>query len=134
GSPGDRYEVGGGRRTHPPGPRRVPRPPPAFFRSRIRRTSMTLSPLARRRIAIFRASRRGYWSLWIFLALFGLSLCAEVIANDQPLVVRYDGRWYFPVLVSYPETAFGGVLPTAAVYREPEVRRLLEAQGWVACA
>jgi microcin C transport system permease protein len=93
---------------------------------------MTLSPLARRRIAIFRASRRGYWSLWIFLALFGLSLCAEVIANDQPLVVRYDGRWYFPVLVSYPETAFGGVLPTAAVYRDPEVRRLIEAKGWMA--
>jgi microcin C transport system permease protein len=92
---------------------------------------MTLSPLARRRIAIFRASRRGYWSLWIFLALFGLSLCAEVIANDQPLVVRYDGRWYFPVLVSYPETAFGGVLPTAAVYRDPEVRRLIEAKGWM---
>jgi microcin C transport system permease protein len=93
---------------------------------------MTLSPLARRRIAIFRASRRGYWSLWIFLALFGLSLCAEVIANDQPLVVRYDGRWYFPVLVSYPETAFGGVLPTATVYRDPEVRRLIEAKGWMA--
>jgi microcin C transport system permease protein len=93
---------------------------------------MTLSPLARRRIAIFRASRRGYWSLWIFLALFGLSLCAEVIANDQPLVVRYDGRWYFPVLVSYPETAFGGMLPTAAVYRDPEVRRLIEAKGWMA--
>ena len=93
---------------------------------------MTLSPLARRRIAIFRASRRGYWSLWIFLALFGLSLCAEVIANDRPLVVRYDGRWYFPVLVSYPETAFGGVLPTAAVYRDPEVRRLIEAKGWMA--
>ena len=92
---------------------------------------MTLSPLARRRIAIFRASRRGYWSLWIFLALFGLSLCAEVIANDRPLVVRFDGRWYFPVLVSYPETAFGGVLPTAAVYRDPEVRRLIEAKGWM---
>ena len=91
-----------------------------------------MSPLARRRIAIFRASRRGYWSLWIFLALFGLSLCAEVIANDRPLVVRYDGRWYFPVLVSYPETAFGGVLPTAAVYRDPEVRRLIEARGWMA--
>jgi microcin C transport system permease protein len=90
-----------------------------------------MSPLARRRIAIFRASRRGYWSLWIFLALFGLSLCAEVIANDRPLVVRYDGRWYFPVLVSYPETAFGGVLPTAAVYRDPEVRRLIEARGWM---
>ena len=93
---------------------------------------MTLSPLARRRIAIFRASRRGYWSLWIFLALFGLSLSAEVIANDRPLVVRVDGRWYFPVLVSYPETAFGGVLPTAAVYRDPEVRRLIEAKGWMA--
>ena len=93
---------------------------------------MTLSPLARRRIAIFRASRRGYWSLWIFLALFGLSLCAEVIANDRPLVVRFDGRWYFPVLVSYPETAFGGVLPTAAEYRDPEVRRLIEAKGWMA--
>jgi len=90
-----------------------------------------MTPLARRRIAIFRASRRGYWSLWIFLALFGLSLCAEVIANDRPLVVRYDGRWFFPVLVSYPETAFGGVLPTAAVYRDPEVRRLIEAKGWM---
>ena len=90
-----------------------------------------MSPLARRRIAIFRASRRGYWSLWIFLALFGLSLCAEVIANDRPLVVRYDGRWYFPVLVSSPETAFGGVLPTAAVYRDPEVRRLIQAKGWM---
>jgi len=93
---------------------------------------MTLSPLAHRRIAIFRASRRGYWSLWIFLALFGLSLCAEVIANDRPLVVRFDGRWYFPVLVSYPETAFGGALPTLAVYRDPEVRRLIEAKGWMA--
>ena len=92
---------------------------------------MALSPLARRQIAIFRASRRGYWSLWIFLALFGLSLCAEVIANDRPLVVRYDGRWFFPVLASYPETAFGGVLPTAAVYRDPEVRRLIEAKGWM---
>ena len=92
---------------------------------------MTLSPLARRRIAIFRASRRGYWSLWIFLALFGLSLCAEVIANDRPLVVRYDGRWYFPVAVSYPETAFGGALPTAASYRDPEVRRLIQAKGWM---
>jgi microcin C transport system permease protein len=93
---------------------------------------MTLSPLARRRIAIFKASRRGYWSLWVFLALFGLSLCAEVIANDRPLIVRYDGRWYFPVLVSYPETAFGGVLPTATVYRDPEVRRLIDAKGWIA--
>ena len=92
---------------------------------------MALSPLAKRRLAVFRASRRGYWSLWIFLALFGVSLCAEVIANDRPLLVRYDGRWYVPVLVSYPETAFGGVLPTAAEYRDPAVRRLIDAKGWM---
>ena len=54
-----------------------------------------------------------------------------MIANDRPLVVRFDGRWYVPVLVSYPETAFGGVLPTLAVYRDPEVRRLIEAKGWM---
>jgi microcin C transport system permease protein len=92
---------------------------------------MALSPLARRRLAVFRASRRGYWSLWIFLVLFGLSLCAEVIANDRPLLVRYDGRWYVPVLASYPETAFGGVLPTAAEYRDPAVQRLIDAKGWI---
>ena len=92
---------------------------------------MTLSPLAQRRLAIFRASRRGYWSLWIFLVLFGLSLCAEVIANDRPLLVRFDGRWYVPVLVSYPETTFGGVLPTATDYRDPAVRKLIDAKGWM---
>ena len=92
---------------------------------------MALSPLAKRRLAVFRASRRGYWSLWIFLALFGVSLCAEVIANDRPLLVRYDGRWYVPVAASYPETAFGGVLPTAAEYRDPAVRRLIDAKGWM---
>ena len=92
---------------------------------------MALSPLAKRRLAVFRASRRGYWSLWIFLALFGISLCAEVIANDRPLLVRFDGRWYVPVLVSYPETAFGGVLPTPAEYRDPAVRRLIDAKGWM---
>src|SRR5687767_2277617 len=92
---------------------------------------MPLSPLAKRRLAVFRASRRGYWSLWIFLVLFGLSLCAELIANDRPLLVRYDGRWHVPVLVSYPETAFGGALPTAAEYRDPAVRRLIDAKGWM---
>jgi ABC-type dipeptide/oligopeptide/nickel transport system ATPase subunit len=99
--------------------------------SRVRFTSMALSPLARRRIAIFRASRRGYWSLWIFLALFGLSLFAEVIANDRPLVVRYDGRSVFPGARVVSGAAFGGGLPTAAEYRDPEVRRLIEAKGWM---
>ena len=59
---------------------------------------MTLSPVTRRRIAIFRTNRRGFWSLWIFLVLFGLSLFAEFIANDRPLLVRFDGHWYVPVL------------------------------------
>jgi microcin C transport system permease protein len=92
---------------------------------------MTLSPLARRRVAAFRANRRGHWSLWIFLVLFGLSLAANVLANDRPLLVRFDGRFYVPVLRAYPETAFGGVLPTEAEYRDPAVVRLIEARGFM---
>ena len=90
---------------------------------------MTLSPLARRRLAAFRANRRGHVSLWVFLALFVVSLGAELLANDRPLLVRYDGRLHVPVLRAYPETTFGGVLPTEAAYRDPAVRRLIEARG-----
>jgi microcin C transport system permease protein len=69
---------------------------------------------------------------WIFLALFGLSLCAELIANDRPLVVRYDGHWYFPVLHNYSETTFGaGFLPTEADYTDPDVRHAICAHGWM---
>ncbi len=71
---------------------------------------MHLSPLTRRRLAIFRAHRRGYWSLWIFLALFGLTLFAEFLANDRPLLIRYDGHWYVPVLQDYSEDTFGDEL------------------------
>jgi microcin C transport system permease protein len=92
---------------------------------------VSLSPLMRRRLASFRASRRGYWSFWLFLALFVLSLGADVLANDRPLLVRYDGRFYAPVLRGYPETAFGGQLPTEAAYRDPDVGRLIEARGWM---
>jgi microcin C transport system permease protein len=92
---------------------------------------MTLSPLTRRRLAGFRASRRGYWSLWIFVALFVVSLGADLVANDRPLLVRHAGRWYVPVLRAHPETAFGGELPTEADYRDPHVRRLLEDRGWI---
>ncbi|HXJ77111.1 MAG TPA: ABC transporter permease [Candidatus Methylomirabilis sp.] len=90
-----------------------------------------LTPLTRRRLHNFRANRRGYWSLWIFLAMFGLSLCAELIANDRPLIVRYDGHFYFPVFVTYPETAFGGTFPTEADYRDPAVESLIRAKGWM---
>jgi microcin C transport system permease protein len=92
---------------------------------------MTLGPLMRRRLAGFRANRRGYWSLWLFLALFGLSLVAELIANDRPLLVRYEGRFYVPALVAYPETTFGGQFPTEAVYRDPYVQKLIEARGFM---
>jgi microcin C transport system permease protein len=95
---------------------------------------VTLSPLARRRLAAFRANRRGHVSLWLFLVLFALSLGAEGLANDRPLLVRYDGRLYVPVVRAYPETAFGGVLPTEAAYRDPDVRRLIEARGWMVWA
>jgi microcin C transport system permease protein len=90
-----------------------------------------LTPLTRRRLRNFRRNRRGFWSLWVFLVLFGVSLIAELIANDRPLLVRYDGGWYTPVLSAYPETAFGGTFPTEAVYRDPAVQRLIEAKGWM---
>ncbi len=92
---------------------------------------IALSPLTRRRLAGFRANRRGYWSLWIFLALFGITLVAELVANDRPLLVRYHGRFYVPVLVAYPETTFGGQFPTEAAYRDPYVRRLITEHGWM---
>lgn len=57
-----------------------------------------LSPVNQARWARFRHNRRGYWSLWIFLVVFSLSLCAELIANDKPLLVRYEGQWYFPLV------------------------------------
>ena len=89
------------------------------------------SPLTRRRLQNFRANRRGFWSLWLFSALFGLSLVAEVIANDRPLLVRYDGAFYVPIVRTYPETTFGGVFPTEAVYRDPAVGALIRQKGWL---
>jgi microcin C transport system permease protein len=90
-----------------------------------------LSPLNRRRLANFRANRRGWWSLWLFLVLFIASLFAELIANDRPILVVFDGGIYMPVFKIYPETEFGGFLPTEAEYKDPEVRELIEAKGWI---
>ena len=93
---------------------------------------MKLSPLNRRRFERFKANKRGWWSLWLFLTLFVLSLGAELIANDKPLAVRYDGEWYVPVLQRYPETAFGGEFPLEANYKSPYVRQLIaEKDGWM---
>ena len=66
----------------------------------------SLSPITRRRLAVFRHQRRAWWSLWAFGLLFLLSLGAELIANDKPLLVQYQQQWYFPMLVDYPDTVF----------------------------
>ncbi|MBF9031811.1 ABC transporter permease subunit [Rhodobacterales bacterium HKCCE3408] len=92
-----------------------------------------LSPLNRRRWANFRANGRAYWSLVLFSILFGLSLMAELIANDRPLLVSYQGELYTPVFKFYPETAFGGDFRTEAVYRDVEVRCLIISGGLEDC-
>ncbi len=89
-----------------------------------------LSERAQGRWNRFRANRRGYRSLWIFMFVFAVSLCAEFVANDKPLVIRYDGRWYFPIVRTYPETAFGGAFPTAADYRDPYLQKQIEEKGF----
>lgn len=92
---------------------------------------MRLSPLNQRRIANFKANKRGFYSLWIFLILFGFSLFAEFWANDKPLVVSYNQSLYFPVFKDYPETTFGGTLNSHADYRDPYVAQLINDKGWL---
>ncbi len=88
-----------------------------------------LSPLARRRLKQFCANRRGFWSLWIFLVLFSMAILAPVIANDKPILLKYDGALYAPVFKTYPETVFGGDFETETDYRDPYVKELIEAKG-----
>lgn len=93
---------------------------------------MILSHATRRRLSIFRANRRGWWSMWIFLVLFGTSLFAEFIANDRPLFIRYENAWYVPVLKDYSGDAFGpDFLPTDADYTDPDLVRTIESHGWM---
>jgi microcin C transport system permease protein len=91
-----------------------------------------LSPINARRLANFKANRRGFWSLWVFLLMFFISLFAEGIANDKPFFVWYDGGAYMPVFEAYPETTFGGEFQTEADYRDPFVRDLINEKGWMA--
>jgi microcin C transport system permease protein len=91
-----------------------------------------LSPINQRRWHNFKSNRRGYWSLWLFLVLFFLTLFAEIVANDKPLLVKYDGGYYAPIFNTYPETIFGGEFETEADYRDPFVTDLIkEKGGWV---
>lgn len=94
---------------------------------------MRLSPLNQRRWRNFKANRRSYWSLWIFGILFGLSLFAELLANDRPIMIRYRGETFFPIYRFYPETAFGGDFKTEAVYTDEGVQCLIKTGGLQAC-
>ena len=89
------------------------------------------TPLIQRRWQHFKSNRRGYWSLWIFLALVVLTLGNELIANDQPLLIRYEHQFFFPIWVDYPETRFGGNFETAADFRDSYVQSLIQAKGWM---
>ncbi|WP_147198887.1 microcin C ABC transporter permease [Pantoea sp. MBD-2R] len=93
-----------------------------------------LSPVNQARWARFRRNRRGYWSLWIFVVLFVLCLASELLANDKPLLVHYNDRFYFPLVVNYSETDFGGELATAADYQDPWLKSRLDRQGWAVWA
>ncbi len=88
-----------------------------------------LSPINRRRWENFKANRRGYWSFWLFLVLFVMSLGAELIANDKPFLVKHEGSYYFPVFTTYAETAYGGEFETAADYRDPYLQKLIAEKG-----
>ena len=92
-----------------------------------------MSPLNQRRWRNFKANRRAHWSLWIFGVLFGLSLFAELLANDKPLLVSYRGEWHTPFLNFYSEADFGGDLRTEASYRSVEVQCLIKTGGLIDC-
>jgi microcin C transport system permease protein len=89
-----------------------------------------LTPLNQRRWENFKANRRGYYSLIIFLTLFVISLFADVIANDKPILVRYKGETLFPILVNYPESKFGGFLAVTD-YKDPANLDEIEKNGWI---
>jgi microcin C transport system permease protein len=89
-----------------------------------------LTPINQRRLANFRANKRGYWSFWIFLVLFVVTLFAELIANDRPIVARYKGEWLFPIVMNYPEEKFGGFLARTD-YRDPVIADEISKNGWM---
>ncbi len=90
-----------------------------------------MNPITRRRLAVFRANRRGWWSLWIFLVLFLFTLFAEFVSNDKPFLVSYQGEFYSPIFKAYPETDFGGQFETEADYRDPYLVEKINRDGWM---
>ena len=89
-----------------------------------------MSPIMQARLKRFKENKLGFGCFIVFMMIFILSLGAELIANDKPLIVKYDQQWYFPVVKSYPETTFGGVFESEAEYKDPAVQQLIDAKGW----
>ncbi len=104
----------------------------ALGKEQTKRSRYTLTPINQRRWQNFKANKRGYWSLWLFLFLFIISLFAELIANDRPIMIKHDGAFYFPVVKTYTETQFGGEFETEADYRDPYLHELIaDKNGWI---
>lgn len=89
-----------------------------------------LNTLNQARWQRFKSNRRGYWSLWLFIIIFLLSLFAEFLANDKPLLLRYQQQWYTPLWVNYPATTFGGSLQTSTDFQDPLIRKNIAVHGW----
>jgi microcin C transport system permease protein len=96
-------------------------------------TVIRLSPLNQRRWRNFRRNNRAYWSLILFSVIFTVTLFAEFVANDKPILVQFRGEFYMPIFRFYPETEFGGDFETEAIYRDPEVRCLIASGGLDIC-
>ncbi|MCH8925053.1 MAG: ABC transporter permease [Proteobacteria bacterium] len=109
----------------------TPRAAPQARSGEDRFLGREISPLTRRRLHNFRANARGYWSFWIFLAIFFITLFAEFVANDKPFLVYHEGELYTPIFTAYPETAFGGEFETEADYRDPYMAELIGDEGWM---
>ena len=92
---------------------------------------INLSPLNKRRIQNFKSNKRGLYSFWIFTFLFIVSIFSDFIANDKPLLVKYNNEFYFPIIKNYPETIYGGDFETEADYRDPYVQNLINNEGWL---
>ena len=111
-----------------------PRSAPSGSTCRRSPHRIAISPINQRRWENFKANRRGYWSLWIFLALFLISLFAEFIANDKPIFIHVNGKLFFPAVMTYPDTAFGdpndpNLFGTAADYRDDYLMGLIKKEG-----
>jgi microcin C transport system permease protein len=113
----------------PPKPPETAAPEPMGVIAAPRLGTPSLSPVNKRRWHNFKQNKRGWWSLWIFLVLFGASLFAEFTASDKPFLVSYQGHWYYPVFARYAETTFGGDFETEADYRDPYLAKLIAEKG-----